>query len=385
MIYWDDKSVAQFYKQLKQYNQEAQPTRTNTEKIFRSLLEMLNAPLPNSSVRKYFYDPRVNLELSVIVHNTFPVHRDKLDLDSAARRSRSNHFYRVHSLLDTGTYPDDDYSRRSNKYALYKGVPFLITKNSRTAEKNAGNYYTEVNNITRREILVSCALLCAAEEEGGGTLCFYFGNDVRDVDASLVERVPHELQTQFLVEYADLFRRVASEKPLYKKTSPVYDITSFEYHTGAMDKIAVNQFVDRASIDDFLLLRTTTFLVKAKMLWREDAFREDAIANIFFALEGCMLLLQRKHGLRHDKVDRKHLPALFDSLFRQGSELFDFIDEAIGWGGSRANIVHAQTDTSDSWIPPLMADDFYEYDELVRVILNYVVRDWLHPAFAKEE
>jgi hypothetical protein len=109
------------------------------------------------------------------------------------------------------------------------------------------------------------------------------------------------------------------------------------------------------------------------MLWRTDGFTEDALASLFFALEGCLLLFQELAGGRKDRLDRRLLRHSFSTIYDSGEFLYDFIEEAMRWGGTRARIIHPQLATSEGWTPFLMADDFYDYDKIVRALLTYLV------------
>jgi hypothetical protein len=122
-----------------------------------------------------------------------------------------------------------------------------------------------------------------------------------------------------------------------------------------------------------LLLRTARLFVKATMLWRTDGMAEDAVATLFFSLEGCLLLFQEVAGGREDRLDRRLLRAEFERIFDRGAGLYDFIEDAMGWGGTRARLVHPQLSRIEGWQPFVMADDYFEYNQIVRTLLKYLV------------
>lgn len=93
----------------------------------------------------------------------------------------------------------------------------------------------------------------------------------------------------------------------------------------------------------------------------------------FFALEGCLLLFQEIHGEQSDRLDRRLLRKLFADVYHGGEGLYDFIDDALGWGGTRARIVHPQLAFTDGWKPMLSAEDYFEYSRIVRALLTYIV------------
>lgn len=105
------------------------------------------------------------------------------------------------------------------------------------------------------------------------------------------------------------------------------------------------------------------------MLWGNPCFGEDAIANVMFCLEGTLLLVQRRQGLSDEKIDIKALDGIFKAAFDRGEELFDFIKEGYD---KRISIVHPSPTEGPKWIPQLLADDFYEYYDVARMLLIYL-------------
>jgi hypothetical protein len=94
---------------------------------------------------------------------------------------------------------------------------------------------------------------------------------------------------------------------------------------------------------------------------------------LFYALEGCLLLFQEIAGVSTERLNRKFLRSSLERIYKDGGFLFDLIEEAMGWGGTRARLIHPHLAESDGWTPFLMADDWFEYDRLVRALLTYLV------------
>jgi len=106
------------------------------------------------------------------------------------------------------------------------------------------------------------------------------------------------------------------------------------------------------------------------MLWDNRNFQEEAIANVFFCLEGCLHLIQEKHGVHQTGLDLDRLRKIFSNNFRNGESLFDFIVEAYE---KRIAIVHAKPFGCSEWSPFLLADDFYEYFQIARELMNFIL------------
>lgn len=117
-------------------------------------------------------------------------------------------------------------------------------------------------------------------------------------------------------------------------------------------------------------MRTSSYFIKAILLWSNPVFGEDAIANVCFGLEGCLFLIQRKHGNRGAKINLAQLETIFEKVFPSGTELFEFITEAYE---KRISIVHPLPRWGAEWSPPLYAADYYEYLDICKSLLNYVL------------
>ncbi len=108
------------------------------------------------------------------------------------------------------------------------------------------------------------------------------------------------------------------------------------------------------------------------MLWHNWNFGEEAIANVFFSLEGCVHLIQEKQGVHQAGLDLKKIRDVFVDNFENGDDLFEFIQEAYE---KRIAIVHAKPFGTPEWTPFLMADDFYDYFDVAKALINYVLTD----------
>jgi hypothetical protein len=109
------------------------------------------------------------------------------------------------------------------------------------------------------------------------------------------------------------------------------------------------------------------------MLWATDGFREDALANLLFALEGCLLIFQQIEGAQTGRLDRPLLIEIFRRTFVYGDATFHFVEEGVGWGARRAQIIHPQLANEIGWKPLIFGEDYYGFDKLVRALLTYLV------------
>jgi len=120
---------------------------------------------------------------------------------------------------------------------------------------------------------------------------------------------------ELLVAYKDKFKSREFEYEVHELLQVVC-FRDFRKNEELFYRIV--KVIDR---DDELLLRTLLLFVKSRMLWSNRCFGEDAIANVFFALEGALHLLQQKKKGKDDaKLDWEFLASLFESTFRSGAK-----------------------------------------------------------------
>jgi hypothetical protein len=147
----------------------------------------------------------------------------------------------------------------------------------------------------------------------------------------------------------------------------------FQFGDYRSHAVAARHFYAGFRVSNPLLLRTAGHYLKASMLWATDGFREEALANLLFALEGCLLLFQEAEGAQTARLDRPLLTEIFRRTYRHGQATMRFVEEGIGWGAHRAQMIHPQLADETGWKPLIFGDDYYGFDKLVRALLTYLV------------
>lgn len=364
--------VDQFAKRSEQYLGRLEHALGSTpassrrvwERLLDEFLAVAEAPSPEAILRPLFCHPAVLTELAEAL---FVPYRE--DLREAIERvtavtagDRRASYYRARQLSPLGSYPNVDVLVGRGTYLIRHGVPYLITVNSGRQEA-AWRSLSEVSDWTRHETRLAAAI---ATTEWGG-FAPYLSSASYDVPVDRLAHVDPAQRAAFLVEFALLrqwrrYHQGQSERP---SGDGPYEYWDFSPHLAGARSFAAGFLVSHP-----LLLRTARLFVKATMLWRTDGMAEDAVATLFFSLEGCLLLFQEVAGGREDRLDRRLLRAEFDRVFDRGTGLFDFIQDAMGWGGTRARLVHPQLSRIEGWQPFVMADDYYEYNQIVRALLK---------------
>ena len=111
------------------------------------------------------------------------------------------------------------------------------------------------------------------------------------------------------------------------------------------------------------------------MLWvhggwyGSNIFSEDAVANIFFGLEGCLRLIHRRlSGSKNFAI----APTLdhIEKAFPQKPFYVEMITDSYE---QRIEIIHPEPRTDREWVPFITADDFYENYGMVIDLIYYAI------------
>ncbi len=98
-------------------------------------------------------------------------------------------------------------------------------------------------------------------------------------------------------------------------------------------------------------------------------FAEDAIANTFFGLEGCLRLIHRRFVGRGN-FEIKPTVDHVEKVFREMPGYPDMLKEC---HAQRVCLVHPEPRGQQQWVPPVRADDFYENYGMAIYLAYYAV------------
>jgi hypothetical protein len=354
------------------------PSLRSLEGLFGEFLAVVGAPAPEGAVYSLFLNVDVLSELAralpafALRDDSLREHVEKIPNGitrvTTWQQSRGREsYYRVRPLGVLGTYPNIEITSRYGSYLIRGGSPYLVTRNSPRQDMLWG-FPGGLSDWTRQETRLATALSCT---EWGGFLT-YLEAPCLDFSTSKLQHLPEDRKVDFMLAFLALVNAI--DQPSRERTDFGSDTRPrFEFSDFRLYRSSARAFAADFVVSHPLLLRTACHYLKASMLWKVQEFAEEALANVFFALEGCLLLHQEKEGASAEKLDRKILRAVFRRTYDHGDGLFDFIEDAMGWGGTRASIVHPQLSLEYGWNPPLEADDYYEYHQIVRALLMFLV------------
>ncbi|OQB05850.1 MAG: hypothetical protein BWY19_00734 [bacterium ADurb.Bin212] len=337
--------------------------KAETDHFLSELFAYSDLPIPNDTIYKYFTKKDiVDLLYTRLCYYKIPqdvVKKNGIKVEKASRKSK--YFYQIRRLGQRGSYPDVEIKNDGIWYFNHLNIPFLITRNHKRVDDLA--HFAEYAPFSRQEIRIATSIICSHEFP----ITYFYFDDFSEVkiDEDIFSHVDIKDLKQFLATiYLILVTERDEDIPSLK--------SKFRYVPYGDFRKEMNLFLKRFSIRDNLMLRTSSHLVKAGMLKTNYVFFEETLSNSYFALEGCMLLLQRKYGIGIDKLRRKELREIFINTFKRGEEIFDYLSEVIDWGGKRAELVHPAVASQESWLPTIFGDD-HEYHDLTIQLMYYIV------------
>jgi|GEM_PF-4456719 len=339
------------------------PLRREAKRLFGELLGRIETAPPNR-FSELFASPAVLRYLTENLTNGYV--RFPLDAGWAPRNARS--FMRVRELSALGRYPNAEVACHRGAYRICHGRPYLLSEIS-PREEMKWSYGSELADWARQEVRMATAVSCA---ERGGFIT-YLGSRAFDVPDEVLSQAERGDRADFAMECAMLVSEAWNRSPAGRLHSTQTAAQVFEFGDYRDHIDGARRLFAGFRVSSPLLLRTAGHYLKASMLWATDGFREDALANLLFSLEGCLLLFQEADGAQTDRLDRRLLTEIFRRIYLHGDTTLHFIEEGLGWGAHRAQIIHPQLAQENGWKPLIFSDDYYLFDKMVRALLTYLI------------
>lgn len=351
-------------------------TKSDLEFLFKSLIELHEIPYPPSELRKYFLHPNIIETLFIEVLNSkdltsddrFSMHKSFDRIYKLIRIVKSQYAINFRILAPGGNYPNIELERQSSKYTFTNQFPLLITKNRKKKDEFADT--SLINWLTRTELRFATSVMCAADHI---LFHFYFtSHNSIDIDNNCFDRIPNELRVYFLRELLDIKLRFTPVGNRIWQRRPLPDINEYEFSDYGKAADTFKEIYDSFSIQNDLLLRTSNYLVKARMHWNNQINAEEAITNTFMCLEGCLHLIQKRFGDYKPQLNRILLAKVFKDYIPHGENLWNYISEGYR---TRITLLHAEPNWGAEWDPFILPSDFYDYHKLCLQLLNFVLID----------
>lgn len=269
-------------------------------------------------------------------------------------RKTSEYLFRI--LSTKGTYPGCTLSYNGIHYEIIEGIPTLLTKYNSNAERKY-NKNSEFTIIGRNELkAATCFILSMGDALG----TFYFDNNNYDNQIFAIEK-----NVSFNKQLKEIFDNYKSNCISFPVVSE-YDYFDF---SGKID--IYKNLIQKYTINNHLLLRTSNYLLKSLMLRSEQFFMDDAMINAALATVGCIELIKRKHGNYSDSYDPDLIEIVAKEIFEYPEGAIEFIEDVYKY---RIMFVHPVSNKyGEDWIPVHSADDLLDYYEILKGLFIYAL------------
>ena len=361
------KNIFTKYEYFQKSNRSC-PSSNEIKKVIINILEIMNLPNFLSSYPEDVYNQYILDELANVLWNSASSALRHYLMNQEIYQtthtdSKNSRWLKGRILGLEGNYPNIELEKDNNIYSFRNGIPILITDDNRNNDD-----YSEVSFLNESELRFSSSIILAPQYPGCN---FYFDNYfVTRIDNRGFQKLSNQNIVNLMFEL--LYTKIRkSDRPTFFSGQDIAT-KSFRFQRFDDNIVDFNRIYDNINTNDQLTMRTLFYLVKSSMLWANMCFGEDAISNVLFSIEGALLLLQRKEGHSDRNIDIEFLDKIFANTFNSGEELFEFIQEGYE---KRISIVHAYPRDGVKWTPFLMADDFYEYFDISRMLLVYIILD----------
>lgn len=374
--YYKDKLNKFFSNLSKKLKNKTILNEKDMNSLFLGALDLLNIPYPASEIKKFFLHPNIVADLLIeLINSNFLTPDDRFELNPTfdeihkkLRKPKSSYSYKLRILAPGGLYPNLEIKRGYSRYFIQNQQPTLLTKNKNY--KDIFSNLSIINWLTKNELKFATALMCAPKQ--GIFHLEFAGYNTINIDCDCVDAIPDGLKNLFLREYFEIKKRFTPVGVRAWHRQPMPDLMAYEFSSYNDSIEFFNKIYDNFKISDHLLLRTCNYFVKAIMHWNNQIYFEEAITNTFFCLEGCLHLIQKKYGYYELKLNMNLLKGVFKNDIAYGENLFEFIKEGYE---KRITLVHAEPEWGADWSPFLTSEDFYEYFDLCRELLNFILID----------
>ncbi|MDR7865413.1 MAG: hypothetical protein RIN56_01285 [Sporomusaceae bacterium] len=353
---------------------EHNPTKNSSNVIETIKRELL---LPHDSIMDSLYEhpfilTKCAYALSLGLGNNIGIERRKrLGKMYGQYFNMKGQFIRIRKFLSSGGYYYGRTVETSKGiYTFWGYEPILITKSKETPFPN---WFV---HMTRQEVRVLSSLALSTEI---GTLTFQPSDECYDVPYDLVmnneTRFSENALRRAQAVTCMLARLSAKEFWGYKNS---YQISvPYEFSSTVNKPEKIHNIYNSFKESNRLVVRTCFLLLKAQTLWNDPRriYGEDACANLFFGIEGCLKLISKDRAKLRTFEIKPVLEHIYE-VFKHAPGYVYMLQDVYE---KRIQIVHPESRTGTSWVPELDSEDFYENYEMAVDLIYYAITGELLP------
>lgn len=346
----------------------------NEAQVRNTIINELELPAGDRFIYEYASNPLVVLSVAVNMKYQYELHEESSSKVIALVQSRINQttspILRIRKIAPYRNVCGVNFQGKNSLYSFANGVPYLVTRNSRRSINEIETTELLMGNISREEVKTIAALELIMTQGFSNmpvdnTFCDipeYLFHDSNKFNNETVYRAAALLHIFSLIRFSSSRFSIENKK---------YSFRSF-----GIDLNKTRSFYRNFRLNDTLLLRCASLLIKSSSLERSpgEIHMEDACANLFFGLEGCLRLLNRRF-FKNENFNFKNTIQMIQQTFDYAPGYKWMLEDVYN---KRVNIVHPESKYNDNWFPVLYVDDYRENLEMASdFIYFYVTGDFL--------
>lgn len=335
----------------------------NPDLIVSGICEMTDLPKGDKEISGILANPHVirtfaeSRYFQQIIQKGDPAQSKKF-LQLIRPKTQSEELIRIRRFRSIGgRYPAQDFRTETGIYGLINFEPLLITRYPSEWQKEG--FAAELGSLTRGEIKILATLMFSLFA-GGPYLYFQFLDHVYDLPKKLILGDGGSISSISLGRAKRVLQILDRIKPpsqgwfqLTHDPAGRYEFSGHEHKIDRLEKLN-----SAFELTNDLALRTAFLMIKAASLWTTggSVFRENALADLLFGLEGCLHLVYQHFnpGANFEiQPTFDHIEIMFPHFPGYVPILLDAYDK-------RIQIVHPENRVDSNWIPNLWAEDFYD-------------------------
>lgn len=343
-------------------------TYKNEELVRTTVIKKLELPSGDRFINEYAANPLVVVNLVRDLAFKFNWNEESKIAFTVLKSLEQiqGRIIRIRKILPSHYVFGKNFRTANSLYCFANGIPYLITRNSQRYTNETEISELTLGNILREEVKSISSL----------SLILSYGSCNLPINYAYCDIPEFLFHNQKNFNEETPYRAAALlhifsflEPSRYESTFTLE--TRYSFRTEDINYKKIRLYNNNFKLRDKLALRTAFLLIKSKYLEHSSGyiFMEDACANLFFGLEGCLRLINRRFFGDENFNFKKTIQAI-DRTFIYAPGYSSMLEGAYGL---RVNIVHPESKFNDKWFPVLYGEDYHENLEMAVDLLYFAL------------
>lgn len=336
----------------------------NEEQVKRTVVKELELPMGDKFIFEYASNLVIVVNLALKLSGEL---REPFKTDLVKKINKlPGSVIRIRRIQPSNYVFGLNFKTNNSLYTFTNGIPYLITRNSKRMIDETDLTELSLGKILREEVKMISSL----------SFIMSYGSCNLPINQFFCD-IPETLFHKSKKFDDETVLRAAAIHHIYSliwsrdDNKFLLSENKYTFRTEEIDFKKIRLYNKSFKILDNLSLRTAFLLIKAKTLSSSSGyiFQEDACANLFFGLEGCLRLLNRRF-FGGENFNFKKTIQMVETVFQYAPGYSYLLEDAYM---KRTNIVHPESKYNEKWFPILYADDYYENLEMAVDLLYHAL------------